>query len=59
MEVTLKEKLCAEDRGRLESFNPCFNGSDSKSGHFRFDAEATEKSFNPCFNGSDSKSRPP
>ncbi len=35
-------------------FNPCFNGSDSKSETVAQERRPDE-SFNPCFNGSDSK----
>ncbi len=38
-----------------DSFNPCFNGSDSKR-HDNHDKMGVGVSFNPCFNGSDSKS---
>ncbi len=55
MEVTLKGQKRTERRLISMCFNPCFNGSDSKS---RVDCWKSRKAlgFNPCFNGSDSKS---
>ncbi len=54
MEVTLKVFASSVNTRRFSGFNPCFNGSDSKSA-----GETGGRSFwfrfNPCFNGSDSK----
>ncbi len=55
MEVTLKGMPSAESRRCPGCFNPCFNGSDSKSMAETLDVDELT-SFNPCFNGSDSKS---
>ncbi len=38
----------------ISSFNPCFNGSDSKRDRHRTSCKV-RCGFNPCFNGSDSK----
>ncbi len=55
MEVTLKALSSGTKRRQNLSFNPCFNGSDSKS-PTGADILDNPASFNPCFNGSDSKS---
>ncbi len=55
MEVTLKEFFNYDITCSYTGFNPCFNGSDSKSVQILPYSPGCE-SFNPCFNGSDSKS---
>ncbi len=55
MEVTLKATRGLMKVGFILSFNPCFNGSDSKSLTIPRPL-ARGRGFNPCFNGSDSKS---
>ncbi len=54
MEVTLKARNCKRSGVRFFRFNPCFNGSDSKSDPIVLPCQAG-LCFNPCFNGSDSK----
>ncbi len=55
MEVTLKGGIGKTTLTEQLGFNPCFNGSDSKS-FLLCRYRGSGGSFNPCFNGSDSKS---
>ncbi len=56
MEVTLKVKRPSLTAFATSRFNPCFNGSDSKSA-LASPCVPGSLGFNPCFNGSDSKRR--
>ena len=55
MEVRLNEFLLSRVICSILRFNPCFNGSETKSFNL-FNVFFMEAGFNPCFNGSETKS---